>query len=294
MPKEKDEVIVDEDVDNKSADTKDEDVVDTADEDKDDASEEKDIKKEEEGEPDQDEERALASGWKPEKEWTGDPKKWVPADEYLRRGELFEKIESQGRELKESKKVLRMLQEHHAKVKETEYKRALDDIKARKKQALIDGDADAVMQADDELIDIKAEAKAAEVSAKQEARRPDPRFVAWVEKNAWYVQDEEMHSFADDIGFAHAKSHPTKTPEEVLLYVESRVKKVYPDKFTNPLRKRPGVVEGNDRTDAVRKSVGDDFELTKEERKVMNTFVSEGVMSKEEYIAEIKAMRGAK
>ena len=36
------------------------------------------------------------------------------------------------------------------------------------------------------------------------------------------------------------------------------------------------------------------FELTDDERRVMNTFIRTGVMSKEEYISEVKKMRGIK
>jgi len=251
----------------------------------------------EEGEVDPDEEIARAKGWKPKDEWQGDPKKWVPADEYNRRGELFDKIESQSRELKETKKVLKMLQEHHLKVKETEYARAIEELKAQKKQALIDGDADKVLEADEALMDMKAEAKAQQTAAKQEAAKPDPRFVAWVEKNPWYVQDQEMRQFADDIGVAHARAHPQKTPEEVLKYVNERIVRTYPEKFRNPMRSRPGNAEGrgNDvRGQTQRASSVETYKLTDEERRVMNAFVSDGIMTKEEYIRDLKAIKGEK
>ena len=35
------------------------------------------------------------------------------------------------------------------------------------------------------------------------------------------------------------------------------------------------------------------FELSEDERKVMNTFIRAGVMTKDEYISQVKAMRGA-
>lgn len=241
-------------------------------------------------EPNESEELARAKGWRPKEEWEGDPKKWVDADEFNRRGELFEKIENQGRELKETKRVLRMLQEHHSKVKETEYQRAIDALKAQKKQALLDGDADAVLEADERIMDMKAEQKVAEKSQEQNARQPDPRFVAWVEKNPWYAQDSEMRTFADDVGIAHAKAFPNKTPDEVLAYVNQRVRKVYPEKFQNPLRSKPSPTGG--RTGEAKVTRSDDFELSAEEKRAMNTFVSEGIMTKEQYIADIKALRG--
>lgn len=259
------------------------------------AQEDEQVEEEATSEVDPDEELARAKGWKPKDEWQGDPKKWVPADEYNRRGELFDKIDAQSRELKETKKVLKMLQDHHLKVKETEYARALEEVKAQKKQALIDGDADKVLEADEALMDMKAEQQAQKVAAKQEAARPDPRFVAWVEQNPWYVQDNEMRSFADDIGIAHAKAHPEKSPEEVLTYVIGRVKKSYPEKFSNPMRNRPGTAEsrGNDVHGKTRSASSvESYKLTEEERRVMNTFVADGIMTKEEYIRDLKAIKG--
>lgn len=238
-----------------------------------------------------DEIQALDNGWKPKDQWQGDPKKWVPADEYNRRGELFSKIDTMGRELRENKKALRMLQEHHGKVKEAEYNRALESLKAAKKQALIDGNADAVLEADEQLLDIKAARIADENTRKTVSKEPHPNFVAWVEKNNWYAQDEEMRMAADDIGIAHAKTHPEKSPEDVLKYVEFRIKKSYPEKFTNQNRNRPSTVAGRE-VQSGNKTIKDTFELTDEERKVMNTFVADGIMTKEQYIADLKTIKG--
>ena len=67
--------------------------------------------------------QAREQGWKPKEEYEGDPEKWRPAKEFVERGELFGKIDTMGKELKETRKALKMLQEHHSKVKETEFKR---------------------------------------------------------------------------------------------------------------------------------------------------------------------------
>lgn len=237
----------------------------------------------------EDEAQALESGWKPQDQWEGDPKKWVPAEEYNRRGELFGKIDSMGKDLRDTKKALRMLQDHHSKVKETEYNRALASLRAAKKQALETGDVDMALEADDQLMDMKA-ARLAEAQQRDAPQELDPRFSAWVERNSWY-QDAELKEFADAVGLAHAKANPNKSPEDVLKYVEGRVKKSYSEKFTNPNRSRPSVVGGRE-VQAGGKLAKDEIILTDTERKAMNTFVSEGIMTKEQYIDDIKSMRG--
>ena len=45
--------------------------------------------------------KAIESGWVPKEEFQGDEHKWVEAGEFLRRGELFKKIEDQGKQLKD-------------------------------------------------------------------------------------------------------------------------------------------------------------------------------------------------
>jgi hypothetical protein len=86
----------------------------------------------------------------------------------------------------------------------------------------------------------------------------------------------------------YAQTHPNQDPEEVLQYVTVQVKKRFPDKFVNPNRNKPGAVGTSDTNIESRGS----FQLTEDERRVMNTFVRTGIMSKEEYIAEVKKTRG--
>ena len=236
------------------------------------------------------EQQAREQGWKPKEEYEGDPDKWRPAKEFVERGELFGKIDSMGKELKETRKALKLLQEHHSKVKETEYNNALKELKALQKKHLEEGNSDGYLETTELLTDLKAEQKAREVAAQVNPQQPDPRFVSWTQQNQWYVKDQEMRDFADTVGMGYAQRNPGIDPEEVLEFVEKQVKSRFRDKFQNPNRNKPSSVEGAS-TPAANKS---SFEMSDEERKVMNTFVRNGIMSKDEYIAELKKMKGVK
>jgi len=238
----------------------------------------------------EDEQQAMSQGWRPKEEFEGDVKKWVSAEEFLRRGELFEKIDIMGRDLRDTKKALKMLQSHHEQLRETEFKAAIDDLKAKKKQAYEEGDHDQLVEIDDRLLNIREMAKAEKVVKEQQAAQPDPRFVQWVGRNNWYTQDEELRGFGDEVGVAYARTHPDKDPDEVLAYVEKRVRTAFPDKFTNPNRAKPSSVSTGT-TPRTGKS-DEEYALSDEERKVMNTFIRQGILTKEEYIADIKRMRG--
>lgn len=234
---------------------------------------------------------AREQGWLPKEEYQGDPDKWRPAREFVERGELFGKIDHMGRELKETKKALKMLQEHHTKVKETEYKRAVDELKALQKKHLEEGNSDGYLEASELLTDLKAEQKARQVAAEVAPNQPDPRFVSWVDANKWYQKDPDMRKFADVVGLEYAQANPGLDPEEVLDFVSKKVKTTFKERFVNPNRTKPSAVEGAGSTAPKAKG---SFELTDDERRVMNTFVRTGVMKADDYIEQVKTMRGVK
>lgn len=237
------------------------------------------------------EEKAASQGWVPKDQWDGDPEEWRPAKEFLDRGELFKKIEEVGRDNKQLRRALNDLAQHHAKVREVEYKRALDELKAQKKTALAEGDADAVVDID-EKIDIVRDAQRQSaqqpVIAEPQAPTENPIFVAWKNRNTWYERDRAMKAFADQLGREYASSG--MSPTDVLSRVEQEVKKEFSAKFQNPNRDKPGAVEGS--STKGRKS-GEDFSLSEDERRVMQRFVNTiPGFKKEDYIAELKRVKG--
>jgi len=237
------------------------------------------------------ESEAREQGWRPKDEWEGDPDKWRTAKEFTERGELFGKIDHMGKELKETRKALKMLQEHHTKVKETEYNRAIEELKGLQKQHLSDGDADKYLETTELLQDLRTEQKARAIVQETAPVVIDPRFAAWTEKNTWYSKDVKMRDYADMVGGDYAKKNPGMDPEDVLVYVTSEVKERFKDRFVNPNRSKPSSVEaGGGGTGENREA----FKMSDDERKVMNTFVRAGVMTKEDYIKELRASRGTK
>lgn len=241
---------------------------------------------------DNQEQLAREQGWRPKEEYNGDPAKWVSAETFLAKGELIDRIESLGKKLKDSEKAIQMLTEHNQKLKEVEFKKAVEYLKNQKKQAYEAGDVDKIIEIDDRLAEVKQKQK--EVSNTLESKQNiqpeiDPAFTRWVNENPWYSSDSEMKSDADAFGNAYAANNPDKSPEDVLKYVTTKIKKIYKDKFENPNRNKVGAVEGGGRR---QEADNDSIELTENERRAMNTFVRQGVMTREEYIKQIKQLRG--
>lgn len=233
-------------------------------------------------------EEALNQGWVPKEEFDGDAERWVDAGEFVRRGELFRKIESQSKELKDVKKALNELAKHNAKVREVEYSRALEALKAQKKEALSEGDADRVVDVDERIDLVKDQQKQLQAQQIQELREEviHPELQNWISKNSWYEANPEMRKFADRLGTALAGD---MSPSEVLREVEKSVKERFKDKFRNSNRDKPGAVEGV--TARASRSSEGEFELSDTERTIMKTLVDGGHLSKDEYIKQLKAVK---
>lgn len=231
--------------------------------------------------------QARDQGWVPKEEFHGEEHKWVDAGEFLRRGELFGKIESQNKELKAIRETLAQFKDHHSKVQEAAYKKALSDLKAKKKEALIEGDADLVVEVDEQLADVKAQQATHQAQAQRPAPQEEhPEFSAFKAKNGWYDSNRAMRGWADARGYELAQDG--KSPTEVLRIVEREVREEFKSKFENPNRSKPGAVESAPRSG---RSASAGYEPTEMERSMAKKFVKQGLFKTEqEYYTELGGM----
>lgn len=246
---------------------------------------------------------AMEQGWKP-KDQLEEDKPFISADEFLRRGELFEKIKSLKEELHTTKRDISALAEHHAKVKETEFKRAVEYLKTQKKEALVEGDADKVIEIDEQLAELR-DAQKSVIQPKQEAVNEavaamQRQFGSWVDNNAWYNQNEELHDYADATGLRIRRENPNLSYAEILAKTSERVKQRFPEYFPGATQKRvPPSPDGNNSTsrskvEASTKGRIRESDLTPEEARVMKVLVQKiPGFTKEKYLSELAAAKGA-
>jgi len=171
------------------------------------------------------EDRARKQGWRPIDEWDGDPEDWVGPEAFVVRGELFNKIKNQSKTINELNTVVQDLKQHHEKTSEREYERALNYLKAQKKEALEDGEHDRVMEIDDKISETQ---KDWDKQKQEAAAKPtvNPDFEQWVEdpKNKWYVENKVLRAAADRLAEEYASQKPNATFEEVVQHVETELK----------------------------------------------------------------------
>lgn len=238
--------------------------------------------------------KALEMGWKPKTEFHGDEADFVDAKEFVNRKPLFDRIEHQSKQLKAVTRALDALKTHYTKVQETEFNRALSALKAERKEALRDGDADKFDELDDQIKQVETQielVKEAAATPAVQSETEHPEFVAWVSKNSWYNNTGYMRAFADDLGSRLARQG--MSPNEVLKEVEKAVRKEFPNKFVNP-NKAAAPDVGSSRSPAATSSKNDDSFLTEQERKIMNTLIASDpkTFTKEKYIADLKKIKG--
>lgn len=232
-------------------------------------------------------------GWRPKTEWEGDPEDFVEAREFVQRKSLYDKISSVSKDNKELRKVVEKLSEHNAKMEEYTRKEILKDLQKARKAALEDGNADALNEIDEAIIDYKLREKEEKAKPVEQVKEPSKeQFEAWQTKNSWFNSNRAMTAFAKDVANEYISEYGRDNPMAVLKHVEEEVRKEFPEKFSNPNTKRSTGVESSS-TGKVNSSESK-YSLTEEERKIGMSFVrAKAIPSLEEYAKQLAKRKGA-
>ena len=234
--------------------------------------------------------QAMEYGWKPEADFKADPtnegKKWRTAEDFMDRKSLFDRIEGYNKQVREMKRGMDALAAHNKKIEQSAYERALAELRAERNQALENDDHVTAEKIRDRIDDIKEQQRMA--PPVQPQPQVNPELVQWVERNKWYTSDVDMRAFAE--GYASQLwNSGVRDSAEALAQIERKVREVFPTKFRNPNKDRSPSLEGGQR------KVGgksDDFKLTAEEEKIMQTMIRAGApISKEDYLKQIRESR---
>jgi len=191
------------------------------------------------------EEKALELGWVPKEEWEGPEDQWVDAREFLFRGELMGKIHSQGRTLQtyaqqidSLKKALKELGEHNKKIAETEYKKALRQLRAELREAEANEEYDVAEELEEKIDELREAKKSLEkddleddTSTKTVQPEVPPEVIEWQSKNDWYEKDTMMRAAANAAALEYRQMNPNATVKEHLAYIDKKIREAFPHKF---------------------------------------------------------------
>jgi hypothetical protein len=169
-----------------------------------------------------------------------------------------------------------LLVEFQNEQKQKAVEKAITELKAERREAISDGDHDKVEKIDEQI----DEQKVAKV-------RNDPILDAWIGRNAWYKDNEDLGIEADIIAqqlkATGRFSASDQDYERLLNRVESKVRQSFPDKFKNPKKDNPPDVDpGN--PSPLRKSKNTYADLPADAKLACDQFVKNKLMSKEQYM----------
>lgn len=248
--------------------------------------------------------KAMNDGWVPKDQWQGDPEDWVPARQFLKNGELFGRINTYKHKIQNLEKSVTALVKHNETVFDAGYKAAEAELKAQRREALRDGDVEAVEKIEEKLDELKVEREEKKEEFKQEVQAPamHPSWEPWVERNSWYSQDAALRGYADgiasDIVASAQRAGRSIEFDKLLTEVSRKVKEQFPNKFGTQSVQRTSVKDDSSAGAAAptkKQARMDEIEATMSPMEIdmMNTIIRSGV-SKEKYLQDYKRVQGKK
>jgi len=250
------------------------------------------------------EEKAMASGWRPEDEWNGNADEWVDAKTFNRNGEFMTRIQKQSKELSSNrdeldqlKSAMKELGDHNKKIAEQEYKKAINALKKEKLVALEDEDhraAEEIADKIDELKEAKQEAKESESAPVMDTPpadiAPAPEFTSWATENSWYHGDVALRGAADSLGEDYANKNPGAPLVDVLNHVTKIIKEEFPHKFGNINQSNQSNVteKPSNGRQPRKKGKHSEKDLSDEQRQFAKMFVETGAFDNiQEYVDQL-------
>lgn len=249
--------------------------------------------------------KAMDLGWRPKEEFNGEEDDFIPAKEFLRRGELFGRINTYKNKIDALEKSIFALKTHNERMFEQTFKKELQDIKVARRAALKEGDTEVVEVLDERLEQVEKEFETQRKEVKKEletpapAASPHPAWEPWVEGNKWYANNAELRGYAD--GLAAKIIQDTKAAggeiqfEKLLGEVSRKVRQKFPENFPSGTERKRTVERASD--DAKGKSKAEDADLREVEnslsegdRQIMETLVKNKHMTKKAYLEQIKEL----
>lgn len=246
--------------------------------------------------------KARRLGWVPQEEFKGNQDQWRDADEFLKRGEeihgylkadlerLHSTLSAKDREITEIKQVMEEFRKFHNETEARAYKRAIDDLKQQKAEAVRLGDGDAVVKIDDQIDQLKeAQTTPKATESVKKTDEVNREYLDWLPSNRWYIDDPELQELAEDFGEVLKKKNPALVGKEFLEEVTKRVKKAAPEKFENPNRYTSSVTTSSDSRPAPTSKKKNSYEnLPQDAKAACDRFVKQGLMTREQYVKEFE------
>lgn len=189
------------------------------------------------------ESEAKEMGWVPQDQFKGDPDKWRPADEFVRRGEDIlpivrkqnEKLHGEVKELRETNERMSRMFEKTLARERTEAKQHIETLRAEYRIAVKAGDDTKADQIETQIETLREEVKEAP-KAKTYADFPDDfqpvanspehnaLISAFMAANPWMIDEPDMADYAAKVSELNAAANPGIGFKANMKAVEAKVR----------------------------------------------------------------------
>jgi protein-arginine kinase activator protein McsA len=213
---------------------------------------------------------ATLQGWTDQENYKGDPERYKTAKQFIDDGNkhatiLKERNKKLVDQVSEMQSTMTQLVEDQNKQKEKAVKKAIDELKVQKAEAINESDGEKVNQIDEEIDQLKEEAK------------PEPKtnaeFDHWLTENKWYDTDLELKGEANMLAKAYIDAGSFKTMQEVYKAVTRKIKREFPDRFENPNKKEPSAMSEGSHTKTSSKAGKSYSDLPKDAKTACDRFI---------------------
>lgn len=203
---------------------------------------------------------ARSRGWTPKEDFKGDESRWIDAETFVKNAETkMPLLTKENRQLKDKIEFLERQVKKLAKAEQMAYSNAIEDLKAKQREAVEYGDVKAHDAISEKIDKLRADMQ-------DEAPPEDPKaaFVDFREANEWYdlgglpgaTQDERRaRALADRIAdkFTAQGLQTRLTPSQFFAKVAEEVREQIPMLDAKPARAKPqSDVAGTTRPGAAR------------------------------------------
>src|SRR5258708_3374094 len=134
------------------------------------------------------ERKAYEMGWRPKEEYQG--QHFVPAEEYINRAPLFERIERQSKEIRDLKDLVKQSTTYLTTLRKDAYEKAIQDLEKQQKVAEDSGDIQQFKMASIEAQSLKSKMQSDPMNQDQPSQVPQEvhtEALSFIERNkTWY------------------------------------------------------------------------------------------------------------
>lgn len=168
--------------------------------------------------------QARQKGWRPKEEFEGDSEEWVPAEEFVARGPLYETIHKLNRKVKRMQDSLDAAGQQYSKMEKRVREETIASLKKELNEASANNDVAKAMEVKDRIVEVEKEAKT-------DSPPSNPAFDSWVEDNQWYNDDDVLRAAADGLGYSLKQKNPDMPATDLYAEVTKRIKQKFPQEF---------------------------------------------------------------